>query len=243
MTAPVLLGLSGIEKRFGGLTVLTGVTLDVVPGEILGIIGKNGAGKTTLFNLICGLLRPNGGTLAFQGEDLRSLPPHLRARRGIARTFQIPQPLPQLTTLENVLVGALGRDSKIATARTHAVQAAQQCGLTYRLTAKAGALTLPELKRLELARALATGPRLLLLDEVMSGLRHAEITETMELIREIRRSGVTVVLIEHVMHAVMGLCDRVTVLDQGGILTTGDPRSVMEDQRVIDTYLGSTHAA
>lgn len=237
------LSLSGVAKRFGGLAVLTDVTLEVRPGEILGIIGKNGAGKTTLFNLITGLLRPDGGTVAFDGADIGALPPHLRARRGIARTFQVPQPLPKLSVIDNILVGALGRDSRMVEARRHAARAAEQCGLERRLPTAAGDLTLPELKRLELARALATGPRLLLLDEVMSGLRHEEITETMELIRAIRTTGVTVVLIEHVIRAVVGLSDRVTVLDAGSILLTGEPGAVMADSRVIENYLGAPHAA
>ncbi len=237
-----LLDVRGLCKRFGGLQALNGVTLQVAPGEILGLVGPNGAGKTTLFATVSGFLRPDAGAVTFAGQDLVGRPPHVIARLGLARTFQLAQPFAGLSVADNVLVGGLVRHRTPADARRHAAEVLELTRLDHLADRPAHALSVGLRKRLELARALATGPRLLLLDEVMAGLNPAEVEETLAVIREVRRRGVTVVLIEHVMAAVMALCDRVAVLHHGELIAVGPPERIARDQAVVDAYLGEAIA-
>jgi branched-chain amino acid transport system ATP-binding protein len=238
-----LLEVEGVEKRFGGVQALAGVSLTVEAGEVVGLIGPNGAGKTTLFHVVSGFVRADAGRLVLDGTAIDRLRPHARCRRGLARTFQIVKPFPGLTVLENVRVGGLARTARFAeaTARAHAVL--ETVGLAARADVPARVLTLAERKRLELARALATGPRLLLLDEVMAGLNPAETDQVVQLCRRINATGVAILLIEHVMRAVMTLSHRVVVLSQGRVITTGPPAAVAADRRVIEAYLGEDDGA
>ncbi|HXG17052.1 MAG TPA: ABC transporter ATP-binding protein [Calidithermus sp.] len=237
-----LLDVRGVSKRFGGLQALNRVSLQVEEGEILGLIGPNGAGKTTFFATVSGFLRPDDGRVIFAGRDLVGLPPYRVARLGLARTFQLAQPFAGLTVADNVMVGALVRHRTPAAARRHADGVLALTRLHDLAARPAHALSVGLRKRLELARALATGPRLLLLDEVMAGLNPAEVEDTLAVIREIRQQGVTVVLIEHVMAAVMALCDRVAVLHHGELLAVGPPAHIARDERVVDAYLGEAIA-
>jgi branched-chain amino acid transport system ATP-binding protein len=235
-----LLDVQGLSKRFGGLQALRRVTLQVEEGEILGLIGPNGAGKTTFFASVSGFLRPDEGRVSFAGRDLVGLPPYVIARLGLARTFQLAQPFAGLSVADNVTVGALARHRAPAAARRHATTVLALTRLDGLARRPAHALSVGLRKRLELARALATEPRLLLLDEVMAGLNSAELDETVAVIREVRGRGVTVLLIEHVMAAVMSLCDRVAVLHHGELIAVGPPAEVARDARVIEAYLGET---
>lgn len=237
-----LLDVRGLSKRFGGLQALSRVTLQVEPGEILGLIGPNGAGKTTFFATVSGFLRPDEGTVTFDGRDVAGLPPYAIARLGLARTFQLAQPFAGLSVADNVMVGALVRHRTPAAARRHAATVLALTRLEDLAGRPAHALSVGLRKRLELARALATEPRLLLLDEVMAGLNPAEVEETVAVIREIRGRGVTVLLIEHVMAAVMSLCDRVAVLHHGELIAVGAPPAIARDDRVVEAYLGEALA-
>jgi branched-chain amino acid transport system ATP-binding protein len=237
-----LLEVRGLSKRFGGLQALGRVSLEVEEGEILGLIGPNGAGKTTFFATVSGFLRPDEGRVAFAGRDLVGLPPYLVARLGLARTFQLAQPFAGLTVADNVTVGALVRHRTPAAARRHAEAVLALTGLAPLAARPARALSVGLRKRLELARAVATEPRLLLLDEVMAGLNPAEMDETLAVIRAVRGRGVTVVLIEHVMAAVMSLCDRVAVLHHGELIAVGTPEQIARDERVVEAYLGEAIA-
>jgi branched-chain amino acid transport system ATP-binding protein len=236
-----LLEAVGVAKRFGGLQALGGVSLAVEAGEIVGLIGPNGAGKTTLFHLVSGFLAPDAGTIHFAGEPVVGLKPHALCQRGLARTFQLVKPFPGLTVLENVRVGALARLPRFPAATAQAREVLAFVGLAAKADLPARALTLAERKRLELARAFATGPRLLLLDEVMAGLTPTETGEVVELCRRINATGVTVLLIEHVMRAVMTLSQRVVVLNQGQVIASGPPAAIAADPRVIEAYLGPEH--
>jgi len=239
----MILTLTNIARRFGGLIALSDVSFDVTKGEILGLIGKNGAGKTTLFNLIAGRFAPTEGTIRFEGKDVGGQPASARALLGIGRTFQIPEPLPRLSVFENVLAGAFARIRDRRGAAELARETLEFCELAGKSDMSSTELTVPELKRLEMARALATQPKLLLLDEVMAGLRPSEVDDAMALCRRIRERGVTILFVEHVMHAVMNLCDRVIVLDQGRIIANGTPAEIRRDEAVIDAYLGrESHA-
>ncbi|MBN8943676.1 MAG: ABC transporter ATP-binding protein [Rhizobiales bacterium] len=237
MTA--LLEVQGVTKRFRGLTAVDNVTLDVAEGEIFAVIGPNGAGKTTLFNLIAGVMKPDAGTIRFAGERADGVPPHELCRRGLARTFQIVRPFPELTVIENATIGAMMRAPDVETARRSADDVLRKLDLFDKRASKAKSLTLPDRKRLECARALATGPRLLLLDEVMAGLRPTEVDRIVAILRDINRSGVTIVLIEHVMRAVMALAGRIHVLHHGATIAEGAPEEVTRHPKVLESYLGA----
>ena len=234
----MILRLRDVARHFKGLVAVDGVTLDVAPGELVGIIGRNGAGKTTLFNLIAGRLQPSGGRIEFAGADVTSLRAYQKARRGIARTFQVPEPLGRLNVLDNVKAGAFATTASAREATSIAEEVIELCNLRHKKNAEAAELTLADMKRLEVARALATRPKLLLLDEVMAGLRPTEVSAAMELCRAIRASGVTLLVIEHVMFAVMNMCERVVVIEQGGVLAEGTPGEILSNQQVVDVYLG-----
>jgi branched-chain amino acid transport system ATP-binding protein len=239
--APVL-DARGLTKRFQGLVSVNAVSFTLARNEILGLIGPNGAGKTTLINMISGVLAPSEGELWFEGRRIDGLPAFRRAHLGIGRTFQVMKPFPHLSVLDNVAVGALfgfhGGIRSMSEARKTARECVEFTGLTRRIDQSADALGGPDRKRLELAKALAMRPRLLLLDEVMAGLTTVEVDEVVELIGKIRDSGVTIIVIEHVIKAIRRLSDRILVLHHGEKIAEGDPETVLGDSRVIEAYLG-----
>jgi branched-chain amino acid transport system ATP-binding protein len=235
-----LLAVDQVSKRFRGLTAVDGASFEVGEGEVFAVIGPNGAGKTTLFNLIAGVLAPDHGTISFAGERIDGQTPDAICRRGIGRTFQLVRPFPALTVEDNALVGALLRRPKVEAARGHAHEVLRRLDLYDRRHQVASTLTLPDRKRLEVARALATDPKLLLLDEVMAGLRPAETDRMVAILRALNcDGGITILLIEHVMRAVMALANRVLVLHHGAAIAEGTPDQVVRDQAVIDSYLGA----
>jgi branched-chain amino acid transport system ATP-binding protein len=236
-----LLEVTGISRRFGGLQAVRDLSLSVSPDEVLGLIGPNGAGKTTAFNLLSGFLAPDRGQIRFDGRSIVGLPPHAICRLGLCRTFQIVRPFPRLSVLDNVRVGALSRRPRMEDARDRARGVIEQVGLGDKVDHAAGALTLAERKRLELARALATEPRLLLLDEVMAGLNPTEIEAIVALVKRINASGVAILLIEHNMRAVMSLSHRIAVLNFGEKIVEGEPAAVANHPRVIEAYLGEEY--
>jgi branched-chain amino acid transport system ATP-binding protein len=242
MTAP-LLSLETVSKRFGGLVAVGGVTLRLASGGVTGIIGPNGAGKTTLFSLIAGSERPSAGRVLFDGQDVTPLTAHGRARLGIGRTFQITQPFAGLSVRENVAVGAYVRHARRDDALARAGEVARTVGLSDRLDASAASLTVSARKRLEVARALATEPKLLLLDECFAGLNPSEARDFAAVVSAIAARGITVLMIEHVMQAVMSLCSHVHVLAQGKLIAEGAPAAVTRDVEVIEAYLGKGAAA
>jgi branched-chain amino acid transport system ATP-binding protein len=241
----MLLAVDSVSKRFGGLRALSNVSLAIGEGELVGLMGANGAGKTTLFSLIAGNSRPTGGVINFAGARIDGQRPDVICRRGIARTFQIVRPLRNLSVLENVMIGVLYGAQGIAApneARVRAREILAEVGLEGRADAVASTLTLAGHKRLEIARALATGPRLLLLDEVIAGLNPTEALEAAGLISALRRRhGLTVLMIEHVMAALMRLAERLVVLHHGEVIAEGAPDQVTRDPRVIAAYLGERH--
>jgi branched-chain amino acid transport system ATP-binding protein len=241
-----LLALDGVTKRFGGVAALSDVTFGVTEGEILGIIGPNGAGKTTLLNCVSGVYRPDAGRISLDGQVISGLQPHRVARLGVGRTFQIVKPFQSMTVRENAAVGALFGSQQARLAPKEAFKAADEIlelvGMSSQGSLKVGSLTVPDRKRLEVARALATRPRLLLLDEVMAGLNPVEVDQALNMVREVHSRGITIVLIEHVMRVVVGVCDRAVVLNFGEVLAQGPPREVLNNQQVIEAYLGEKYA-
>jgi branched-chain amino acid transport system ATP-binding protein len=233
-----MLVVSGLTRRFRGLVAVRDVSFEVRSGEIVALIGPNGAGKTTCFNLIAGALAPTSGSVLLDGSDITALAPEAIALRGLIRTFQIVRPMGGMTVLENVMVGALARTSDVAAAAGIAAAALARIGLAGKSDALASSLTLPDRKMLELARALAARPRILLLDEVMAGLRPAESDRIVALVRELHAGGMTVLLIEHVMRVVMALAGRVIVLHHGEKLAEGTPAEIGANPQVIESYLG-----
>ncbi|HXH82949.1 MAG TPA: ABC transporter ATP-binding protein [Candidatus Tectomicrobia bacterium] len=233
-----LLEAHGLTKRYGGLTAVSRFDLAIDPGEIVGLIGPNGAGKTTVFHLLSGFQAPTEGAIHFKGVPVVGARPHAICRRGLARTFQIVQPFADLTALENVMVGAFNRTADVDVARRRALEVLEFVGLGARRDALARELTLPDRKRLEMARGLATQPELLLLDEVMSGLNPTEIEAIIGLIRRIHAQGVSLFIIEHVMRAIMALSQRIVVLHHGETIAEGPPAAVARDPRVVAAYLG-----
>ncbi len=236
-----LLEGEGVTRHFGGLAAVSDVDFYVDQGEILGLIGPNGAGKTTLFNLISASLPPTRGKMTYKGKPITGLPPHRICRLGIARTFQTVKIFPHVAVVRNVMVGSLfgtGKRISEADALKKAEAALEFVDLTSFRDLPAGDLTLANQKRLEVARALATDPELLLLDELMAGLTHTEIDEAMKDITQIRARGITVIMIEHVMHAIMGICDRIVVLDHGRKIAQGTPVEIAVNEQVIECYLG-----
>ncbi|MGJ4911819.1 ABC transporter ATP-binding protein [Bradyrhizobium oligotrophicum] len=240
MTA--LLETRNITQRFSGLTANSDVSISVGRGEIVGLIGPNGAGKSTLFNLIAGAFKPTEGQIIFDGEDVTALPAAERCQRGIGRTFQVVKSFESMTVIENVIVGSLVRTTNMRDARRKAHEVLAFCGLDARADVLASDLVPSEKRRLEVARALATEPKLLLLDEVLTGLTPVESQKGVELVRRVRDTGITVLMVEHVMEIVMPLVDRAIVLDLGKVLIEGKPKDVVRDPKVISAYLGDRHA-
>jgi len=233
------LAVNGISKSFRGLRAVSNATISVRAGSIVSLIGPNGAGKTTCFNMIAGMFPPDEGTITLDGQRIDGLRPDQICHIGIGRTFQIVRPFRELSALENVLVGALRTERDARAARREAEAVLDQLGMLDKRHQPAGQLTLPERKRLEVARALATKPRLLLLDEVMAGLRPTETDQMVAVFRDInRRQGLTILLIEHVMRAVMALSEKVVVLHHGEIIAQGTPESVVREPAVLECYLG-----
>ncbi|HTW85739.1 MAG TPA: ABC transporter ATP-binding protein [Candidatus Sulfotelmatobacter sp.] len=235
-----MLELTGLSRRFGGLTVIDDLALRVQQGEIVGILGPNGAGKSTLFNLIGGNLAPNAGHVVYEGRDITRMRVWDRARMGIGRTFQIPKPFMHMSVFENVLAAAVhGGKLSVAKATPRAAEVLERTGLAHRSTVQAGQLTLLDLKRLELAKALAQAPKLLLLDEIAGGLSEAECEELLAIVGGEHAAGTTIVWIEHVVLALRRLATRIDVLYGGRILVSGTPEQVLADQRVQEVYLGA----
>jgi branched-chain amino acid transport system ATP-binding protein len=231
--------LESVSKSFGALRVIDKLSLDVVEGEALGVLGPNGAGKSTLFNLITGALRPSAGSIHFLGQDITHLPAHSRCRLGIGRAYQIPQPFAKMTVFENLLVSAaFGKRQRERDCYERCVAVLERTRLLLKANVPAGALTLLERKRLELARALASEPKLLLLDEIAGGLTEAECQELIEQIREVHAAGTTIVWIEHVVHALLAVVGRLVVINFGQKLDEGEPRDVMASPAVQEVYMG-----
>jgi len=241
----VLLSVQGVTKRFGGLQALTQVTFDLPEGQILGLIGPNGAGKTTLFNAINGIYPPEEGRIIFRDKDVTTMKTYHHARLGMARTHQIVQPLNELTVQENVMVGAcFGRENQnLGSAGEIADEVLEFVGLSTRANQMAGNLNVAQKKRLEMARALASRPYLLLLDEVLAGLNPSEISNMVETVKKIRERGITIIMIEHVMKAVMNVSDRILVLDYGIQIAEGTPDEISNNEKVIEAYLGDPKLA
>lgn len=236
-----LLSVTNVSKHFLGLRAVDNVSLSVKTGEIVSIIGPNGAGKTTFFNLLTGQLAPTSGEVRFRGEVINALPPHARARRGMGRTFQISKPLIALNALENVMIGAFLHDAPISVARDKAFAVLEKVGMAHLATRRAGDLTLSERRRLEVARALALQPQIVLLDEVMAGLNQSEVGQAIELLRGLHATGLTFLIIEHNLKVVRAFSDRVVVLDRGQLIAEGTADEILNSPVVIQAYLGDGH--
>ena len=236
---PPILAFEKVSKRFGAVVIAKAIDLALNEGEALGIIGPNGAGKTTLFGIMTGTVAPDAGRVIFAGADVTRLPPPRRCVLGMARSFQVPQPFGGMTVFENLVVAAAfgGRRSE-RDVYSGCMEILDQCGLAGRANARAGGLTLLDRKRLEFARALATRPKLLLLDEVAGGLTEPECRALIDLIKAVRRAGVSIIWIEHVVHALLAVVDRLVVLHNGGFIAAGDPATVIRSPQVADIYMG-----
>lgn len=238
-----LLRIESLTKRFGGFTALDAVSVDIMRGERFGLIGPNGSGKTTLIHCISGALRPNSGCVRFEGEDVTGLPAYKRTRKGIARSFQIPRPFKSMSVRENLLVAldfaSLDHGLSAAEQSDYVMAILERMGLAAKVDAIASSLSQVELRKMELARAMAAKPRLLISDEAMAGLSSAEVDEVLELLFKLGSDGITIIMIEHIMHAVMRFSERVMCLDAGKIVAIGAPKAVMEDKRVQEAYLGA----
>ncbi len=237
-----ILELKNINKSFRGLKAIADVSLSLKPGEIAGLIGPNGAGKTTLFNVISGFSVPDSGRVTFKGQSIIGLKPHKICKLGLTRTFQIVKPFNQLTILQNVAVGCFNWTSDLEEAEAEAWKTLEFVGLEKKAPDQAQSTTIPDRKRLELARALASKPELILLDEVVAGLNPTEQTKIIDLVRQIRDSGVSVFIIEHAMRVIMGLCDRICVIHHGQVIAVGTPGQICADKNVINSYLGEGSA-
>jgi branched-chain amino acid transport system ATP-binding protein len=238
-----ILELKKVRKFFGGIKAVESFSLDVEEGEIVGLIGPNGAGKSTLFNCVAGVFPPTTGEILFQGTKINNQKPWDLCRKGLARTFQIVKPFPSRTVLYNVMVGAFATSDKRAEAEQRALEVLHHLHMEGQKDLRAGNLTIADRKRLEIARALATRPKLLLLDEVMAGLRPTEVDEMVAIIKRLREGGMTIFVIEHIMRAIMALSDRIAVLHFGTKIAEGPPQEIAHDERVIKAYLGEDYGA
>jgi branched-chain amino acid transport system ATP-binding protein len=233
-----ILTVENITMRFGGLVAVNNLSLSVEPGQIVGLIGPNGAGKTTAFNMISGYYRPNAGRITFDGHEITGRRPDQICKLGLARTFQVVKPFPHLTVLDNVIVGAYNRTNDKQVARRKAEDVLAFLGMTSMTGQLAGSLPVASRKRLEIAKALATEPKMILLDEAMAGLRPIETDQIIELVRQVSKQNIAMLLVEHVMRVIMSLADRIVVLHHGEVIAQGEPRDVVRDKVVIDAYLG-----
>ncbi len=238
-----LLRVEGVSKRFGGFTALEGISVDIRPGERFGLIGPNGSGKTTLINCISGVLPSDGGSIRFDGNDITRLPAYKRTRRGIARSFQVPRPFRSMTVLENLLVAidfaVIGHGLSTRQADDEVFAILEKIGLADKAHVSSGQLSQVELRKMELARAMAARPKLLISDEAMAGLAGSEVDEVLDVLLKLNAEGITVIMIEHIMQAVMRFSERVMCLDAGRIICEGSPQAVMDDKRVQEAYLGA----
>lgn len=241
MTTPIL-KIEGLTKQFGGLTAVNNVSFEVKTGQVLALIGPNGAGKTTCFNMIAGFMPPTSGNVIFNGKDVTGQKPYLLNAQGVARTFQVVKPLSKLTVFDNVMVACLSKSKNIREARDKAAVVLERARLLDMADSLAGTLSIGNLKRLEVARAMATEPSLLLMDEPMGGLTPSEVERAIELIHDINREGVSIVIIEHIMKAVMAVAESIVVLQNGELIASGKPQEVVKDPQVIKAYLGEGHA-
>jgi branched-chain amino acid transport system ATP-binding protein len=242
MNSQPMLSVAGVSKQFGGLRAVDDVSFEVRQGEIVSIIGPNGAGKTTLFNLLTGQLAPTEGEVRFEGRPINAMPPHVRAAMGMGRTFQIAKPLIALNALENVMIGAFLRDGSLNVARDKAMAVLERVGMAHLAGRRAGDLTLSERRRLEVARALALQPQIVLLDEVMAGLNQSEVAQEIALLRTLHAQGLTFLIIEHNLKVVRAFSDRVIVLDRGRRIAEGTAEQILAAPAVIEAYLGAGHA-
>jgi branched-chain amino acid transport system ATP-binding protein len=238
-----VLEVKGISKWFGGNPVLKDITFHIGRGEIVGLIGPNGAGKTTLFNVVSGFYHSRTGSIRFKGEDISRQKPEEISRKGMCRTFQITKPFSNLTVLKNVVIGALSRGRSIGHAEKKAKEVLELVGMLEKSDLLGKSLTIADRKRLEIARALATSPELLLLDEVMAGLNPNELNEMIDLVKKLREMGITLFVIEHIMTVIMGISDRIIALDHGEMICTGSPQKVANDPQVLKAYLGEDYVA